>query len=240
MTTTLRCWLAAVLALFMVQTPLAAQDVSDKIAAWQEQISGAYALDWEERETAVEQFVVTGEAAEAELATGNYEGEDRIALLEIIGTAYFGAAQHHDSEWDSEADTQDREWLVKTVTALEPVMAARGAMDGPAYDFRGAAGQLFNHGRYYDLPEWKEWSRMRVLGNRYMSVDAGDMDGFERELLAISLYEHGWLTSDDALIAEAEAIYASFPDDDRPYSLEQAHEAVLAGTQPYPDAGKLW
>lgn len=240
MTSRLHCWLVALAALLVVHAPLAAQDFSDKIATWQQQIGNAYGFDWDDRYTAIEHFVVTAEAAESELATGQYEGEDRIALLEIIGTAYFGAAQHHDSEWDTEADIQDREWLIKTVTALEPVMAARGAMDGPAYDFRGAAGQLFNHGRYYGLPEWKEWSRMRVLGNRYMSEDPGENDAFERELLAISLYEHGWLTSDQASIAEAEEIYASFSDDDRPYSLEQAHEAVLANTQPYPETGKLW
>ena len=54
---------------------------------------------------------------------------------------------------------------------------------------------------------------------------------FERELLAVSLYEHGWLTQNAALIAEAEELYSSFPEDDMPYAVERAREAVIADFQ---------
>ncbi len=221
MTSISRFAIATVATLLTFQTPLAAQDATDQLLAWQDEIHAAYLLDWEERDDAVERFLAVARQAEASLASGGGEGGDRIELLSIIGIAYFSAAQHHDSDWGEESDTQDREWLIKTVAALEPVLAALGANDGPAYEFRGAAGQLFDHGRYYDHPEWREWSRMRVLGNRYMSESSAS-DAFERELLAISLYDHGWLTADQALISEADAIYASFPEDDRPNSLERA------------------
>ena len=240
MKSTLGGAIAAMVALVAFQAPLAAQDATDQLIAWQDEISAAYSLDWDERDSSVERLLEVARSAETSLASGEAVGSDRLDLLKIVGTAYFGAAQHHDSEWDEESDTLDREWLVKTITALEPVLAQLGGIEGPAYEFRGAAGQLFNHGRYYDLPEWREWSRMRVLGNRYMSEGVGADDDFERELLAISLYEHGWLTSDQALIDEAEAIYASFPQDDRPSAIERAHEAVTAGEAPYPPAGSLF
>ncbi len=229
--------IGAVAIALLYQAPLTAQDNTDQFIAWQDEINAAYGQDWDQRENSVERLLAVASEAEAALVAGEAEGEERIELLKVIGTAFFGAAQHHDSERDEDSDTLDREWLIKTVNALEPVLEARGSADGPAYDFRGAAGQLFEHGRYYDLPEWREWSRMWVLGNRYMSEGVGADDDFERELLATSLYNHGWLTSDQALIDEAEAIYASFPEGDRPYALERAHEAVAAGVAPYPPAG---
>ena len=213
------------------QAPAAAQVDAERLSAWEERIDDAYGLEWEEREEATSQLLAVAQEAEEYLASGTFAEEERLDLLKIVGTSYFGAAQHHDSEWDTPEDVLDREWLIKTVNALEPVLAARGAFDAPAYDFRGAAGQLFDHARYHDLPELTDWSRMRVLGNRYMLERAGGEDEFERELLAVSLYEHGWLTQNAALIAEAEELYSSFPEDDMPYAVERAREAVIADFQ---------
>ena len=231
---------AVIGAALILQAPAVAQSDAERVEAWDDRIDDAYGIDWEDRETAIAQFLAVAHEAEEHLAAGTFTQEERLDLLAIIGSAYFGAAQHHDSERDDESDVVDREWLIKTVEALEPVLAARGAFDAPAYDFRGAAGQLFGHGRYYDLPEWREWSRMQVLGNRYMSERMGGDDDFERELLAVSLYEHGWLTSDQSLYEEADALYAGVPEGDRPYAVTRAREAVTAGEAPYPPAGSLF
>lgn len=215
-------------------SPLAAEVRDDELAALDAAISDAYSTPYDQRDEAVQQLLRIGARAEAMLA---HEGDDvapelRIRLLSIIGQAYFGAAQHHDSELDSEADALDREWLVKTVDALEPVLAALGPMEGPAYDLRGAAGQLFDHAVYYDLPQLEQWSALRVQANRYMLARMGD-DAFEKELLAASLYDHGWMTEDPALIAEADALFDSFPEDDQPYVLRVKRRAIAAGEAPY-------
>lgn len=215
-------------------SPLAAEVSDDDLAALDAAISDAYSIPFDQRDEAVQQLLRIGARAEAMLAQ---EGDDvtpelRIRLLSIIGEAYFGAAQHHDSELDSEADVLDREWLVKAVDALEPVLAALGPMEGPAYDLRGAAGQLFDHAVYYDLPQLEQWSALRVQANRYMLARMED-DAFEKELLAASLYYHGWMTEDPALIAEADKLFDSFPEDDQPYVLRAKRSAIAAGEAPY-------
>lgn len=218
-------------------TPVAAiagdqTDMGTRIAALDAELDEAYGLDYStQQDEARERLLAVAREAEALLENGDLDEETRLDLLALVGEGYFGAAQHHDSEPGEPSDALDREWLIKTVTALEPVLAARGSANAPAYDFRGAAGQLVNHGRNYDLPELAEWARMRVLGNRYMREGRED-DSFERQLLAESLYDYGWITGDDALIAEANALCDEFPEDDRPYSLRRKRDAIAAGESP--------
>lgn len=207
-------------------------DLGERIAALDEELGEAYGLDYStQQDEARERLLAVAREAEALLASGDHEDETRLDLLALVGQGYFGAAQHHDSERDDPSDELDREWLIKTVTALEPVLAARGSANAPAYDFRGAAGQLVNHARNYELPELAEWARMRVQGNRYMREGRED-DSFERQLLAESLYDYGWITSDDALIAEANGLFEEFPEDDQPYSLRRKRDAIAAGESP--------
>lgn len=229
----LRIFLSA--AALALAAPLsAADDLTDRLDVLNSEISEAYGLGYDNKDEINERLLKVAVEAEALLSEAPQDLDEatRISLLRVIGEAYFGAAQHYDTEWGSEEELIERRWLIKVEAALRPVMEALGHEDGPAYDYRGATGQLWNHARNNDLPEMVEWSALRVQGNRYMHARRPD-DDFEREFLAQSLYEHGWLTSDDALIAEADAIFDSFPEDDKPYSLVSRRRKMAEGEAPY-------
>lgn len=219
----------------------AAQTFADRVAEVDERLNEGFRIPYDDP-GAAEAMDAVGKQAEALLADApdDLDESTRLDLLKIIGQAYFGAAQVHDSDFDSEEDLVDRAWLIKAVDALRPVMAARhDNMASPAYDFRGAAGQMWHHARYYDLPDKIERSAEYVQGNRYMFARSPE-NKFEREFLAASLYVHGWLTKDDALIAEADTIYDSFPEGEQPYELIKKREAIAEGRAPYAPAGEIF
>ena len=235
---------AMALGMFAVQ-PVAAQeqtDLTEDIALLRNAVTDAYRLGYDRKDEINTVLLEVASRAEAMLAEVSEEmdAERKLDLLSVIGQAYFGAAQHHDSEWGSAEDLIDRDWLIKAADALGLVVAARPEdSHAPAYEYRGASGQLWQHARYYDLPQKVEWSARRIQANRYMLARLPG-DALERQFLAESLYEHGWLTKDAALIAEADAIFDSFPSDEKPYELERCREAIAQGHAPYADAGEVF
>lgn len=237
-------WLTTCFALALASAgpvPVLAQDIGEEISALEREVGEAYSLGYDRKGEINARLVALAEKGEKMLADApeDLDNDTRLDLLSLIGQAYFGAAQHYDSDWGSEEDLVDRAWLIKAEEALRPVMEARGHEGTPAYDYRGASGQLWDHARYYALPDIEEYSARRVQGNRYMLARDPD-DEFERRVLAESLYQHGWQTKDDALIAEADAIFDSFPDDDKPYQLVAAREAIAEGRAPYAKAGEVF
>ncbi|WP_260580886.1 hypothetical protein [Sphingopyxis sp. PET50] len=103
-------------------------------------------------------------------------------------------------------------------------------------NFAAPADQLFDHGLRFEDPRLPEWSAMRVQANRYR-VKAIPDDWFEKVLLAEALYDHGWLTGDQALIDEANKIAASLPESEMRGSLRRKRDAVAAGEAPYEKPG---
>jgi hypothetical protein len=203
-----------------VPMPAAAQgDVLDQLEAMHGHMDEALGLDYftrmDEARQMFEEVAASGEDLLARLGPDHELATD---VLRAIGTANFYAAQYHDSEWNQpKAQERERAWLMRAVETLAPVMERLGAVDGPHYEFRGAAGQLFNHALNDNLPQLREWSALRVQANRYR-VQAFPDDGFEREMLAEALADHGRLFDDQAMVAEAAALLASIPEDPAPAS----------------------
>ena len=196
-------------------------------------ISAAFRLDYSTQKDQIRDAFIAIEARAAGSATRFADDLETVfRLRELQGVASFYAAQHNDPEWgDIEGQKQEIAWLDQTVRLLAPAIAEREG-GGDHYEFRGAAGQLFDHGVRFNDPRLPLWSEMRVQANRYR-VDAFPDDWFEKVLLAEALYDHGWLIGDRAATDEANRIAASIPEDEMRSSLAEKRDAVAAGAAPY-------
>ena len=196
-------------------------------------ISAAFRLDYSTQKDQIRDAFIAIEARAAGSATRFADDLETVfRLRELQGVASFYAAQHNDPEWgDIEGQKQEIAWLDQTVRLLAPAIAEREG-GGDHYEFRGAAGQLFDHGVRFNDPRLPLWSEMRVQANRYR-VDAFPDDWFEKVLLAEALYDHGWLVGDRAATDEANRIAASIPEDEMRSSLAEKRNAVAAGAAPY-------
>ena len=204
-----------------------------EIEAIGQMVSDAFDLDYGTQKDAIRDAFIQIEArAKASAVRFASDPETSLKLRELQAIGAFYAAQHNDPDYgDVAGQQQEIAWLDETVRLLGPALAARGG-DGDHYEFRGAAGQLFDHGLRFDDPRLAEWSAMRVQANRYR-VKAIPDDWFEKVLLAEALYDHGWMTRDQALIDEANRIAASLPADELRGSLRRKRDAVAAGEAPY-------
>ncbi|WP_144037854.1 hypothetical protein [Sphingopyxis sp. KK2] len=200
-------------------------------------ISDAFALDYSTQKDQIRDAFIKIEArAKASAARFASDPDTARSLQALQGIGAFYAAQHNDPEWsDIEGQKQEILWLDETVRLLGPVLAAQDGI-GENYEFRGAAGQLFDQGLRFDDPRLAEWSAMRVQANRYR-VKAFPDDWFEKILLAEALYDHGWMTKDKALLDEAAAIAETIPEDEMRGSLRDKRDAVAAGKPPYEKPG---
>ena len=196
-------------------------------------ISAAFRLDYSTQKDQIRDAFIAIEARAAGSATRFADDLETVfRLRELQGVASFYAAQHNDPDWgDIEGQKQEIAWLDQTVRLLAPAIAEREG-GGDHYEFRGAAGQLFDHGVRFNDPRLPLWSEMRVQANRYR-VDAFPDDWFEKVLLAEALYDHGWLVGDRAATDEANRIAASIPEDEMRSSLAEKRNAVAAGAAPY-------
>lgn len=204
-----------------------------EVLAIGQMVSDAFDLDYSTQKGAIRDAFIKVEArakASADRFASDLDTARSLHALQAIGAFY--AAQHNDPDYgDLAGQQQEIAWLDETVRLLGPVLAARDGA-GEHYEFRGAAGQLFDHGLRFDDPRLPEWSAMRVQANRYR-VKAIPGDWFEKLLLAEALYDHGWMTKDKALLDEAAAIAATIPDDEMRSSLRRKRDAVAAGKAPY-------
>ena len=204
-----------------------------EVEAIGQMVSDAFALDYSTQKDAMRDAFIRIEARAKASGTrfaADPETTMHLRSLQAIGAFY--AAQHNDPDWaDIAGQKQEIAWLDETVHMLGPVLAARNG-EGEHYEFRGAAGQLFDQGLRFADPRLPEWSAMRVQANRYR-VQAFPDDWFEKVLLAEALYDHGWLTKNPALIDEANQLVATFPDDELRGSLRRKRDAVAAGEAPY-------
>jgi hypothetical protein len=208
-----------------------------EILAIGEMVSDAFALDYSTQKDQIRDAFIRVEArAKASAVRFAADPDTARSLRALQGIGAFYAAQHNDPEWaDIEGQKQEILWLDETVRLLGPVLAAQDGV-GENYEFRGAAGQLFDQGLRFDDPRLAEWSAMRVQANRYR-VKAFPDDWFEKLLLAEALYDHGWMTKDKALLDEAAAITATIPEEEMRSSLRDKHDAVAAGKPPYEKPG---
>lgn len=208
-----------------------------EILAIGQMVSDAFDLDYSTQKDAIRDAFIKVEArakAEAGRFASAPETARSLRALQAIGAFY--AAQHNDPDYgDVAGQQQEIAWLDETVRLLGPVLAAQDGQ-GEHYEFRGAAGQLFDQGLRFDDPRLAEWSAMRVQANRYR-VEAFPDDWFEKLLLAEALYDHGWMTKDKALLDEAAAITATIPEEEMRGSLRDKRDAVAAGKPPYEKPG---
>lgn len=208
-----------------------------EILAIGQMVSDAFDLDYSTQKDQIRDAFIKIEArAKASVVRFASDPDTARSLQALQGIGAFYAAQHNDPEWsDIEGQKQEILWLDETVRLLGPVLAAQNGI-GENYEFRGAAGQLFDQGLRFDDPRLPEWSAMRVQANRYR-VKAFPDDWFEKILLAEALYDHGWLTKDKALLIEATAITATIPEEEMRGSLRDRSDAVAAGKSPYEKPG---
>lgn len=204
-----------------------------EVEAIGQMVSDAFGLDYGTQKDAMRDAFIRVEArAKASAARFAADPETAMNLRSLQGIGAFYAAQHNDPEWaDVDGQKQEIIWLDETVRMLGPVLAARNG-DGDHYEFRGAAGQLFNQGRRFNDPRLPEWSAMRVLANRYR-VKAMPDDDFEKHLLVEALYDHALLAKDQALIDEADKIAATITEEDLRDAVREIRGSVAAGEAPY-------
>lgn len=226
--------LTAIAAALFAATPALAQgDALEQLEAMHAHMDEALTLDYfTQKDKARAMFEDVTAAGEELLASLGPDHELATDVLRTIGVASFNAAQHHDSDPSQpEAQARERAWLVRTVETLAPVLERLGASDNANYEFRGAAGQLFNHALADNLPQLREWSALRVQANRYR-VEAFPDDAFEREMLAEALSDHGRLFNDPALIAEAEWLRASLPVENEEPAVDEGKPVLFQAGKP--------
>ncbi|MCB2089207.1 MAG: hypothetical protein R3E18_00525 [Sphingomonadaceae bacterium] len=225
--------LSLVSALALLAAPLAAQDLS-QAEQFDERVSAAISLGFDDQVEQANRDLLTI-AAEADAAIAAIGGDKReaAALLRSAGNAYYYAAQNHDPEWNDEAgQALEVEWLSKSLDRLERALALEPENFTNSYEYRGVAGQLWQHGERLKDARWQQWSAARVAANRMRMAEYPE-DYFEQNMVAEALYDHGWLTSDKALLAEADALLAAMPEDERGYGALRKQRAVEAGEEPY-------
>lgn len=227
---------SALVAALAIATPVAAVDsaAETEIAAIEAMRRDVDRLDYgTQKDQMRDGYMAMRDRAKAAVARFGKDPETLNRLRTLQGNAIFNVAQHNDPEWDDvEGRKAEIPWLVETIEVLAPVLAAANTPDGPSYEFRGAAGQLFEHGLRFDDPRFASWSETRVLANRYR-VEVDPENWLDKRILAEALYDHGWLTKNPALTAEADKLFAMIPASELGYALKRKHEAVAAGQPPY-------
>ena len=210
------------LPLLLATTPLAAQTAGDVFNALDDENSAAISVGFDgEQEEARSRLLAVAVQADKEAANVIEGNPLKGQFLELAGISYYYAAQNHDPEWDDEAgQAKEIEWLSAALERLEPARQMLGEQFEANYEYRGVAGQLWQHGHRLDDPRWREWSAARVMGNRLMLAWQPDA-AFEMNMLA-----------------EAEALAAAIPKDDLRYGVRSKRQKVAGGKAPYSPPGR--
>ncbi|KPL67970.1 hypothetical protein SZ64_07465 [Erythrobacter sp. SG61-1L] len=183
-------------------------------------------------------------AADARQAMVTYADTPELAqnFANDLGIALFYAARYRGVNFtETESRTHQIALLQEALGPLDTLVAAKGALDGPSYELREAARQLFDLGAYAGDSRWADWSAANVRGSRATLARLGDADAsetvLERNYLAQALYRHGHLTGDAEATAEARQM-AEQLGEDRDYLTDRMHDAVAEGEAPYPATGE--
>lgn len=234
--------LALAAALVWLTPPAVAQDeapaAQDSLYRLDERLSAANSMGFDGKlEQARQELLSVAEAADALAASLPAGSQAHGQAIALAGAALFYTAQNHDPEWgDAAGQAKEVDWLTGALSRLETARGALGAGFANDYEYRGVAGQLWQHGQRLDDPHWIEWSAARVTANR-LRLAAQPDSLFETNMVAEALYDHGWMTSDKSLIAEANALAASIPEDELDYAVRQKRDAVARGEAPYDPPG---
>lgn len=234
---------AITLALAAVTCPVAAQETStnaaDALYRLEERLSAANSLGFDGKlEESRRDLLAVATEADAIAAVQEADSKPFGLASAIAGSALFLTAQNHDPEWGDEAgQAMEIEWLTAALARLQTAHAVLGQDFTGDYEYRGAAGQLWQHGHRLGDSRWPEWSAARVEANRLRLATQPDSK-FETNMLAEALYDHGWLTGDKALLAEADTMLASLSEEDVDYGVARKQRAVARGEAPYDPPGK--
>jgi hypothetical protein len=154
-------------------------------------------------------------------------------FAEQEGTAWYYAAEANDYEPGDEAgEQQELAFLLAALAVLEPVMADKAEAVGPSYEYSNTTSDLAELGRARNDPRWPEWSASKVRAARFR-VRVFPGDPVETSPLAEALYDHGWLTQDKAMLAEADRLAEAIPPEAAGADLDYKRQAVAAGEAPY-------
>lgn len=233
---------ALTLAMAAATSPVGAQETSpstaDVLYQLEERLSAANSLGFDGKlEEARRGLLAVATEADA-IAAVQEAGSPQLGLASAMaGSALFYTAQNHDPEWGDDAgQALEIEWLTASLARLQTAHAVLGQDFTNAYEYRGAAGQLWLHGHRLGDSRWPEWSAARVEANR-LRLAAQPDNTFETNMLAEALYDHGWLSGDKALLAQADALVASLPEEEVDYGVARKHGAVARGEAPYDPPG---
>lgn len=230
------------LALAVATSPAAAQDTAsdpaEAIHRLEEKLTAANSLGFDGKlEESRRDLLAVAAAADAIAAVQEADSKPLGLASAVAGSALFLTAQNHDPEWGDEAgQALELEWLTAALARLQTALAVLGPDFANDYEYRGAAGQLWQHGHRLGDSRWSEWSAARVEANR-LRLAADPDSKFETNMLAEALYDHGWLTSDKALLAQADALVASLSEEDLDYGVARKQRAVAQGEAPYDPPG---
>lgn len=157
------------------------------------------------------------------------------SLREIAGVSYILAAQLQAGEDLGKTDKSDvRPWLVKGLDYLRPAIAA-GKAERSLSTFETGTDLLFEAGVLMEDSRLEQWSAERLATKRRALAAATESADIaeKRNQVALALYDHGWLTQDRALLAEAASVYDSIPEEDQSFNVREAQEAIAEGRAPY-------
>jgi|GEM_PF-2285965 len=207
----------------------------------------AFSLDYgTQREDSLRLFLAIAEEARvAQLRFAQDPAQVRI-FSEREGVFLFYASEYHEfDDDDHEGRLRELGWLVKSVAAIERSLVPDLDPVFPFYEYRSAAAQLFDQAAWLGDPRLADFAASSVRANRlslarYATPD-GDGDGestaFEKNMLAQSLYQLGYLTDDAARIAEANALADELGSDATEYSTQAMRDAMAEGNSPFPAPG---
>ncbi|MCP5397241.1 MAG: hypothetical protein H6918_11015 [Sphingomonadaceae bacterium] len=217
-----------------LSVPLAAQELAVEVSTLDGRVSEAISLGFDGQvEQANRELLALAAEADSLAESAAMSDGDRAAALRIAGHAWYYAAQNHDPEWNDEAgQALEVEWLSKALDRLERSRALDAANFQSSYEYRGVTGQLWQHGERLQDERWVTWSAARVAANRLRVEEYGD-DYFEKNMLAEALFDHGWITGEKAMLAEAEELAASIPDDELKYGVREKRKAIAESRAPY-------
>ena len=222
--------------------PVVAQENSsstaDALYRLEERLSAANSLGFDGKlEEARRDLLAVAMEADAIAAIQEADPRHLGLASAMAGSALFYTAQNHDPEWGDDAgQALEIEWLTAALARLQTAHAALGQDFTNDYEYRGVAGQLWQHGHRLGDSRWSAWSAARVEANR-LRLAAQPDSTFETNMLAEALYDHGWLSGDKALLAQADTLVASLAEEDIDYGVARKQSAVAQGEAPYDPPG---
>lgn len=245
--------LLAAIPLAAISTPAAAVEDSDRgdpqllFSALAQLQDDAFSLDFatQRDESLGILLQISQEARDAQLRFAQDANQVRI-FSEREGVALYYASEYHDFEQDDLAARQKEfDWLVRGVEAIERSLVPDPDPIFPFYEYRIAAGELFDQAAWLGDARMADFAAASVRANRLSMTryDPADPDTseddlrFEKNMLAQSLYQHGFLTGNAAEIAEADALAAELGDEGADLYTQSMRDSVAEGLAPYPAPG---